>query len=404
MLSRYGKVRELGDIDDPAGQLGDAYYRMKREVQQALTGAFRRMRAEGILAKAMVAHLQARADELTRTKRERIAKSRRTVVPLEEVDADSVELVGGKGANLGEIAQIVKRHGGHVPPALMVTTFAFERFLEENGIGEAYAGMTAAIDAIISSRQLSDEDKRKQILDTSEQIRDLILGARLDPAAGVGLEIMAAVEAYELRSACLSVRSSGLQEDTEEAAFAGAAETYLCVNPAELLDWIKKVWTSFWLTRGILYRGSRIVRQGPVKLAVVVQKMFDSQVSGIMFTTDPVSGRDVIVIEAGYGLGEGVVSGLIDVNRYYVDKFDGAVTSVHVGKKAFMVKQHPSGRGTSIVPVDNGLRDIPCLKEEDIRANIAMALEEHYALSQDIEFGIADGKVSVLQTRPITTR
>ena len=404
LLSGYGRVRELGDIEDPAGQLGDAYYRMKREVRLALTGVLKRMRAEGILAKAMVAHLQARADELTRTKRERIAATRRTVVPLEEVDADSVELVGGKGANLGEIAQIVKRHGGQIPPALMVTTFAFERFLEENGIGEAYAGMTAAIDAIFGSLELSDEDKRRQILDTSERIRDLILGGRLDPAAGVGREIMAAVEACELRNTCLSVRSSGLQEDTEEAAFAGAAETYLCVNPAELPNWIKKVWMSFWLTRGILYRGSRIVRQGTVKLAVVVQKMFDSQVSGIMFTTDPVSGRDVIVIEAGYGLGEGVVSGLIDVDRYYVDKFDGSVTSVHVGKKAFMVKQHPSGRGTSIVPVENELRDIPCLKEDDIRANIAMALEDHYALSQDIEFGIADGKVSILQTRPITTR
>lgn len=404
MLSGYGRVRELGDIEDPSGQLGDAYYRMKREVQAALSGALKRMREDGTLAKAMVGHLQLRASKLTRVKRERIAESRRAVVALEEVDADSVELVGGKGANLGEIAQIVRRHGGQVPPALMVTTFAFERYLDENDMGEAYASMTTAIDAMFKSRDLSDDDRRKRIVDTSEQIRELILGGRLDQGTGVGREIMTAVESCGLRSTCLSVRSSGLQEDTEEAAFAGAAETYLCVNPAEVLDWIKKVWASFWLTRGILYRSSRVVRQGPVKLAVVVQQMFDSQVSGIIFTTDPVSGRDVMVIEAGYGLGEGVVSGLIDVDRYYVDKFDGAVTGVHVGKKAFMVKQHPSGKGTSIVPVDNELRDVPCLKEEDIRVNIAMALEEHYALSQDIEFGIADGRLSILQTRPITTR
>ena len=403
LLNTYGRVQDIGDIEDPAGQPTDAYYRMKRKVQLAMSGAFKRLREDGLFAKAMVADLQAKADELTRAKRKRIGESQRAVVPLEDVDADSVELVGGKGANLGEITQIVKRLGAQVPPALMVTTFAFERFLEENAIRETYVRMTAAIDTLLT-REILDEGRRKHILDASEQIRDLILQGNLDVAAGVGREIMDAVDTYGLGHRCLSVRSSGLQEDTEEAAFAGAAETYLCINPAELLDWIKKVWASFWLTRGILYRSDRIVRQGPVKLAIVVQQMVDSEVSGVIFTTDPVSGRDVIVIEAGYGLGEGVVSGLVDVDRYYVDKFDGSVTDIHVGKKAFMVKQHPSGKGTSIVPVENDLRDIPCLKEEDVRANIAMALEEHYALPQDIEFGMANGKVSVLQTRPVTTR
>ena len=200
------------------------------------------------------------------------------------------------------------------------------------------------------------------------------------------------------------MRSSGLQEDTEEAAFAGAAETFLYVSAAELLDWIREVWASFWLARGILYQSDRVVRQASTRLAIVVQQMFDSQVSGVIFTTDPVSGRDVIVIEAGYGLGEGVVSGLVDVDRYYVDKGDSSVVSVHVGNKAFMVKRHASGKGTAIVPVDSALRDVPCLTKSDIRVNIAIALEDHYALSQDIEFGIANGRFSILQTRPVTTR
>ncbi|MFZ4535823.1 PEP/pyruvate-binding domain-containing protein [Propionivibrio sp.] len=404
LLSHYASVQEFVDIEDPAGQLEDAYYRMKREVQVALSGAVKRMREEGLLAKAMVAHLQIKAGELTRAKRTRIAQFRRAVLLLEEVDADYVELVGGKGANLGEIAQIVKRHGAQVPPAFMVTTFAFDRFLEENGIGEAYLHLTSEIEVILATQEMPDEDKRMKITDASARIRDLIRRGNLDSANGVGREIMAAVESTGLSNSFLSVRSSGLQEDTEEAAFAGAAETYLFVSPAELLDWIKEVWTSFWLTRGMLYRSDRIVRQGSAKLAIVVQQMFESQVSGVIFTTDPVSGRDVIVIEAGYGLGEGVVSGVVDVDRYYVDKFDGSVSNVHVGKKAFMVKQHSSGKGTSIVPVDSDLRDVPCLANEDIRANIAMALEEHYALSQDIEFGIANGKVSILQTRPVTTR
>jgi pyruvate,water dikinase len=243
-----------------------------------------------------------------------------------------------------------------------------------------------------------------KITDASEKIRDLIRRGNLDSATGVGREIMEAVDSTGLRNSFLSVRSSGSLEDTEEAAFAGAAETYLYVSPAELLYWIKEVWTSFWLTRGMLYRSERIVRQGSsVKLAIVVQQMFESQVSGVIFTTDPVSGRDVIVIEAAYGLGEGVVSGVVDVDRYYVEKSDCSVSRVHVGKKAFMVKQHPSGKGTSIVPVESDLRDVPCLEKSDIRATIAMALEEHYALPQDIEFGIANGKLSILQTRPVTT-
>ena len=404
LLSLYAKVQEFVDIEDPAGQDEDAYYRMKREIHVALSGALKRMREEGIVARAMVAQLQSEADELTRTKRQRIAQSPQAVLLLDEVDADYVELVGGKGANLGEIAQIVKRHGASIPPAFMISTLAFDRFLEESGTREAYLHLTSEIDAILVTQAISETDKRVKIADASERIRDLIRSGNLNPALGLGREIMAAVDSCGLRNSFLSVRSSGLQEDTEEAAFAGAAETYLFVSPKELLGWIKEVWTSFWLTRGILYQRDRIVQQGSAKLAIVVQQMFDSQVSGVIFTTDPVSGRDVIVIEAGYGLGEGVVSGVVDVDRYYVDKADSSVVSVHVGNKAFMVKQHTSGKGTSIVPVESHLRDVPCLTKNDIKVALAIDLEDHYALSQDIEFGIANGKLSILQTRPVTTR
>jgi len=404
LLSDYGNIKEIGDIKDPAGQSGDAYHRLRRELQLCLTGAFKRMKEEGLLAKAMVENLRIKADELAKVKRQRVAESGRIVVPMEDVDADFVELVGGKGANLGEIAQIVKQHGATIPPALMVTTFAFQRFLEENSLLDAYAEIIAAIDAVLVATGISSKDQYRKIVDLLEKIRILILQGRLEPTIGIGREIMEAVDSYNLKDAYLSVRSSGLQEDTEEASFAGAAETYLYVSPTELLECIKKVWVSFWLIRGILYRHDRIIQQGPTKPAVVVQKMFHSQVSGVIFTTDPVSDRDVIVIEAGYGLGEGVVSGLVDVDRYYVNKFDGSVINIHIGKKAFKVMQHPSGKGTYIESVDNSLRDVPCLNEQDINIKIAMALEEHYALSQDIEFGINSGKVSILQTRPITTR
>jgi protein-tyrosine-phosphatase len=404
LLNDYGGMRELGDIKDPAGQPEEAHYRMKREIELSLIGVLNRMREEGHLAKAMTAHLQLQARELTKAKRENIAKSRRTIIPLDEVDADTVDLVGGKGANLGEIANIVKQHGAQVPQALMVTIFAFQRFLEENNLLGTHTQISAAIDAILVAKPILDEEQRRQLVELSELIRNLIFQGNLDVATGVGREIMEAVDACGLKNASLSVRSSGLQEDTEEATFAGAAETYLYVSVDELLERIKSVWMSFWLIRGLLYRNSRIIRQEPIKPAVVIQKMFDSKVSGVMFTTDPVSGRDVIVIEAGYGLGEGVVSGLVDVDRYYVNKFDGSIIDMHIGKKVFQVVPHPSGKGTSIESVHSDLRDVPCLRKKDINIKIAMALEEYYALSQDIEFGIADGKLSILQTRPITTR
>jgi protein-tyrosine-phosphatase/phosphohistidine swiveling domain-containing protein len=404
VLSRYAGVDEFVDIEDPAGQQIDAYYRMKREIHVALNGALKRMRKDGLVARAMAAHLQGQADELTHAKRARLARLARAVLYLDDVDADHVELVGGKGANLGEIARIVRRHGASIPPAFMVTTLAFDRYLDENGARGAYLQLTSELERILAAQALSEKDRRAHIADVAQRIRALIQGGRLDPAAGLGREIMAAVDACGLRDGFVSVRSSGLQEDTEEAAFAGAAETFLYVSAAELLDWIREVWASFWLARGILYQSDRVVRQASARLAIVVQQMFDSQVSGVIFTTDPVSGRDVIVIEAGYGLGEGVVSGLVDVDRYYVDKGDSSVVSVHVGNKAFMVKRHASGKGTAIVPVDSALRDVPCLTKSDIRTNIAIALEDHYALSQDIEFGIANGKFSILQTRPVTTR
>ncbi|HAS51248.1 MAG TPA: hypothetical protein DCS21_05720 [Gammaproteobacteria bacterium] len=404
LLTDYANQREIGDIKDPAGQLADAYHRLRQELQTSLAGVVKQMREEGFLAKAMVDNLQIKADGLTRVKRQRLAESGWTVVPLEAVDADFVELVGGKGANLGEIARLVKQHGATVPPALMVTTQAFQRFLEENGLLEAYIENIAAMDVVLAAREIPDRDQYEKIVNLLEKIRSLIFNGRLESDTGTGREIIQAIHDHGLKETYLSVRSSGLDEDTEEASFAGVAETYLYVSPDELLECIKKVWMSFWLMRGILYRSERIIQRSPIKPAVVLQEMFDSQVSGVIFTTDPVSDRDVIVIEAGYGLGEGVVSGLVDVDRYYVNKFDGSVINMHIGKKAFKVMRHPSGKGTCVESVDNALRDVPCLNEQDINIQLIMALEEHYALSQDIEFGITNGKMSILQTRPITTR
>lgn len=404
LLSEYANIRGLGGIKDPAGQLDDAYHQLRNELIICLKGVLKRMREEGLLSSAMIKNLQIKAETLTKEKRQRIGRLPQAVVPLEEVDADFVDLVGGKGANLGEIAQIVSRHGGTVPDALMITTYAFEVFLKENNVFTIYQGLVSRIDQVLEDEGISHQNQYGEVAQLLEKIRELILHSTLEHESGLGYEITQALATYGLDQAQLSVRSSGLQEDTEEASFAGAAETYLYIDPSDVLSSIKKVWTSFWLIRGILYRHDRLIKQDMTKPAVIIQKMFDSQVSGVIFTTDPVSDRDVIVIEAGYGLGEGVVSGLVDVDRYYINKFDGSMIDFHIGSKAFQVVRHQSGKGTCIESVENELRNTLCLSEEHINIDIAMALEAHYALSQDIEFGISNGKVSILQTRPVTTR
>jgi hypothetical protein len=294
---------------------------------------------------------------------ERIRRSRPSVLRLDEVDSGLTEFVGGKAAKLGEMMSVVK---GHVPGGIALTHWAFERFLAENGIRE--------ID------------------------RKSVLAGRLDPEKGVGKEILDALGAS--RDSLWAVRSSAIQEDSDEAAFAGAAESYLFVKPEEILSKVVENWASFWLPRGILYRRQRGMDASGIVPATLIQEMVPAEKSGVIFTRNPVTSEDEIVINAVYGLGEGAVSGQADADSYTARKSDGEESALPlVARKRWQVSR--AGLG----PVPKPLRRKRVLSREQTRelSALATALERRFGRPMDIEFSIYEGKIAILQARPITT-
>jgi hypothetical protein len=289
-----------------------------------------------------------------------------TLLRLGEIDDGLKEFVGGKSAKLGEMISAVRGQGASVPDGIALTHWAFERFLEENKI--------------------------------KKPGRDAILAGRLRPDKGVGKEILDALRAGE--GSRWAVRSSAIQEDGDDAAFAGAAESYLFVKPDEILPKVVENWASFWLPRGILYREQHGLSCEDILPATLIQEMVPAEKSGVVFTRNPVNSADEVVINAVYGLGEGAVSGQAEADLYTTRKSDGEETALpHVARKRVQILEN----GPALVPAP--LRDRRVLSREQTRAlsKIAADLERKFGRPMDIEFSIRDGRIVILQARPITT-
>jgi hypothetical protein len=301
--------------------------------------------------------------EMDQARAEEIRRRRPSMLRLEEVDSSLTGFVGGKAAKLGEMTAAVP---GRVPGGIALTHWAFERFLEENKI--------------------------------KEPGRDAILAGRLDPDKGVGREILDALRASE--GSRWAVRSSAVQEDGDDAAFAGAAESYLFVKPGEILAKVVENWASFWLPRGILYRQQHGLDSSSILPATLIQEMVPAEKSGVVFTRNPVSSADEIVINAVYGLGEGAVSGQAEADSYTTRKSDGEEVELpHVARKRWQVLE------AGLAPVPKPLRGRRVLTPEQTRelSALAVSIENHFGRPMDIEFSIHEGKIFILQARPITT-
>lgn len=310
-------------------------------------------------------------------------------VPLDHVAAGDLPRVGGKGANLGEMV----RAGLPVPPGFCVTTAAFRRFL---AAVDDSAGIYTAL-AVLGPADL--EGVRR----VGAEVRARLLGTPV-PA-----ELQAAiVTAWEAAGAAASyaVRSSATAEDLPDASFAGQQDTYLHVRGRDaIVDAVRACWASLFTDRAILYRAQNGFDHREVSLAVVVQEMVLPDVSGILFTADPVSGhRGILTIDASYGLGEALVSGLVSADLYKVDKRSGAIVSTQIGDKQLAIRPLPGG-GTERAPVPEEDRRKPALTEEAVRALAALGarIEAHYGRPMDIEWCSAGGKLYVVQARPITS-
>ncbi|ATB39021.1 phosphoenolpyruvate synthase [Cystobacter fuscus] len=311
------------------------------------------------------------------------------ILPFERICAADLPHVGGKGANLGELA----RAGFPVPPGFCVTTAAFDAFFA--GVGE-----TQALYAALESLDGKDVEAARRV---AEATRAALGQAPLPPA--VADAVLAAWRALGTEAAW-AVRSSATAEDLPDASFAGQQDTFLNIRGAEsLLDAVRRCWVSLFTDRAVLYRARNGFGHRGVKLSVVVQRMVMPEVSGILFTADPLTGRrGTVSIDAGFGLGEALVSGLINADLYKVDKATGEFLSVQVGDKALAIRPRPEG-GTREEALPEATRSARALDDVTARelAALGARIEAHYGEPQDIEWCIEAGRIYVVQARPITS-
>jgi pyruvate, water dikinase len=309
---------------------------------------------------------------------------------FEELTRADVPFAGGKGANLGELTSA----GLPVPGGFVVGAPAYAAYCEETGLRERLAAElddldvedTAALDAAArSARQL--------LADTTMPVslRDAVVTAYCELGEDVAV----------------AVRSSATAEDTESASFAGMNETFLNVRGADaVIDAVRACWASLFGARTVFYRAKQGFSQAGMDIAVVVQRQIASTRAGVMFTIDPASGRtDRIVIEGAFGLGESVVSGSVSPDRYIVDKATLTIVASEVKPKELVIEPAPGGGTTTrAVEGEEAMRRVLSDAEVVELAKLALRIEEHYGAPQDTEWAFdADGAVSMLQSRPVTS-
>jgi len=325
---------------------------------------------------------------------------------LSNLSKKDIGLAGGKGANLGEM------WGSKfpVPQAFIVTTDAFNFFLKETKIK----------DEIIELLKKIDVDKTEDLSKKSEEIRDIIIRAKMPER--LEKEILEAydhlnISLDDLRSSpgalailrssrdsvFVSVRSSATAEDLKDASFAGQQDSFLNVkgNP-ELIEKVKRVFASIFTSRSIYYRKKKGF-EDLVGIAAIVQKMINADKSGVMFSKHPVKNNDEILIEAVFGLGEGIVSGKIKPDNYIINKNLEIKEEKISDKKVAIIRT--SGGQTKTIQLTPEKSNQKVLKTYEIKqlAEYAIKLENHYEKPQDIEFAIENENIFILQTRPITT-
>ncbi len=311
-------------------------------------------------------------------------------LPFERVSSDDLPRVGGKGANLGALT----RAGIPVPPGFCVTTAAFDRVM---------AGLADA-DALFARLDALDGQDAGAARDAAERMRAALDAVPLpdDVAKAVVVSWKTLGVEYPL-----AVRSSATAEDLPGASFAGQQDTYLNIQGEEaLLDAVRRCFVSLFTDRAVLYRARNRFGHRSVRLSVVVQRLVDPEVSGILFTADPVSGhRGVASIDAGFGLGEALVGGLISADLYRVDRKSRTVLEARPGDKAFAIRSVPGG-GTRHEPLTGAQRTARSLDDAQVIAltDLGGRIEAQYGgIPQDIEWCIAAGEIFVVQARPITS-
>lgn len=266
-----------------------------------------------------------------------------------EINKDDVAEVGGKGASLGEMTRV----GIPVPPGFVVVAEAYREFIDSE----------------------IPVDVKKEILQTFDT-----LGAER-----------------------VAVRSSAIAEDSKTASWAGQLESYLNVTREELVDKIRECWNSIKSERALAYAGEQGVNEEDLVVAVVVQKMVESESSGVMFTINPISHEtEELMIESGFGLGEMLVQGMITPDNFIVDKSSLEIKNKDIQTQETMLVFKDNQNIEIVVPVDQ--KSQPALTDAQVKelAVLGIEIEKHYGFPCDIEWAMEFGKIYIVQARPIT--
>jgi len=324
------------------------------------------------------------------------------------LNKNSIPLVGGKGANLGEMYNA----GLPIPGGFVITSYAFKHFIHVTGIDKKIFSILRTLD-VEDSEKLQKASvviqdlifKTEMPLEVKKQILEAYEMMDVDPAVR-GTKIEELVKAGR-DGANVAVRSSATAEDLPNASFAGQQASFLNIKgEKKFLAAVIACWASLYGARAIYYRVQNKFPHEKVLIAVVVQKMVNSEASGVMFTVNPVSKNErEIMIESSWGLGEAVVSGAITPDEFIVDKKSFDVIERKVVKKTWMFTRDPKTLETVKVDVEKNKQDDSSLRENEVKklAEYAVKVEKHYGKPQDLEFAVERGKIYIVQSRPITT-
>ena len=310
------------------------------------------------------------------------------ILAFNEIEKTDIMVVGGKGVNLGELSKI---NGIRVPDGFCVTTGAYGKSIEDS----------TELEALIEKLAELKPGDRGQIAQTSKKIRSVIenltMESNIQNAVDRALSKCGSNEAY-------AIRSSATAEDLHRASFAGQQDTYLNIRGKdEVIRHIIKCWASLFTDRSVTYRIKNGFDHRKALLSVVVQKMVMSEASGTMFTADPMtSDRKTLTIDAGFGLGEALVSGLVNPDSYKV--VDGRIAEKNIGAKEIEVRPDRSG-GTQKVRVEKGRQQKQVLSDEQILelAGMGKKIEGYFGFPQDIEWCLVNNEFYIVQSRSITT-
>ncbi|KXX97930.1 phosphoenolpyruvate synthase [Bacillus paranthracis] len=310
------------------------------------------------------------------------------VLDFQEIEKGQLSLVGGKGLNLGELSNI---QGIQVPEGFCVTTVGYEKAIEQN----------EELQTLLQQLTKLELEDRAQIGEMSKEIREVIM------AVQIPTDVVEAVTQYLSRFGnehAYAVRSSATAEDLPYASFAGQQDTYLNIIGKEaILQHVRKCWASLFTERAVMYRMQNGFEHNQVSICVVVQKMVFPQASGILFTADPVtSNRKVLSIDASFGLGEALVSGLVSADNYKVK--EGKIVDKVISTKKLAIYAVKEG-GTETKQIDPAQQKIQTLSERQILQleQIGRQIEAYFGCPQDIEWCLARNTFYIVQSRPITT-